>query len=126
MLQKDCPCAKECHEALNRLAAACAGKVRFVGLVDGDGRAAESLARSAELRFSVLPDPKRARIRALGGHEALDLRLVGSDGRVLARWDGLCRANVAALVDAARAGLGIDVSLDLSPFTVTPKLGCAY
>ncbi len=126
LLQDGCPCAKECHLALNALAGACAGRVRFVGMVDGDAEAARGLARAAELRFPVLPDPRKAEIHALGGREALDLRLVGTDGRLLGRWDGLCRSHVAALVDAVRARTGADVSLDLSPFTVTPKMGCEY
>ena len=125
-LQNGCPCARECHVGLNALAAACAGRVRFVGLVDGDAQAARRLAREAELRFPVLPDPRLGTIRKLEGHEALDLRLVDGRGRIVGRWDGLCRASVAALVDAVRRTTGRDASLDLSPFTVTPKLGCAY
>ncbi len=125
-LKDGCPCTKECHVALNALANACRGRIRFVGLLDGDVKKASTLAREAGIRFPIVPDPKLGAIRWLKACEALDLRLIGKDGRVAGRWEGLSRSNVASLVESVRHETGFDVDLDLTPFTVLVKKGCGY
>ena len=126
MLKEGCPCVRECRTQLNAMAGACRGKIRLVGVVDGDEAKASALQKDAGLVFPILADPNAKTIRALGGHAALDLRLVGRDGKVAGKWDGLSRANVAALVEAVGRTTGKDVSLGLEPFTVLTKIGCAF
>ena len=126
LLKEACPCVRECRVALNALAQACRGKVRFVGIVDGDSAKARAIARGAELSFPVLADPRRTAIRALRGRNALDLRLIGRDGRVAAGFSGLSRANVAGLVDSVRTLTTKDISLELDSFTVLTKTGCPF
>ena len=126
LLRDGCPCTRECRPMLNALADACRGRVRFEAVLDADEAHAERLRSGAGLRFPVLPDPKGARIRALGGKEALDLRLVGTGGGVLGAWEGLSRANVAALAARLRETKGILIRVDPTPFTTLPKLGCEF
>lgn len=126
LLKDGCPCAQECHVALNALAVVCRGKIKFVGLVDGDVDKARLLRKSAGLNFPVVADPKSLMIRSLRGHEALNLRLLDAQGKPVGGWNGLNRSNVSALVDAVRNHVGADIALDLGPFTELPKIGCAY
>lgn len=111
---------------LNALADACRGRVRFEAVLDADAAHAERLRREVGLRFPVLPDPKRTTIRALEGKQALDLRLVGTSGGALGAWEGLSRANVAALATRLRETKGIVIAVDPTPFTTLPKLGCEF
>ena len=125
-LKDGCPCAQECHLALNTFAKACKGKVRFIGLIDADERRAKSTAREAGLEFSVIPDPRGTLLRSMNAKKALDLRLLNRRGELVACRNGLSRGNVASLVDAIRSFTGVDVSLDLTPFNQLPKIGCSF
>ena len=126
LLKDGCPCTRECRAELNLLAHVSRGKVRFLGLLDAGAGSAKALAKEAELEFSVLPDPKRTAIGRLSGTEALDFRLLGAGGKVIGRWNGLSRTNVALIARAIGKASGQPVKIDLSPFTVLTKYGCAY
>ena len=126
LLKEGCPCTRECHAELNLLAGACRGKLPFFGLLDAAPSAAKLLVRDAELAFPVIPDPKLTQIRRLDGRAALGFRLVGSDGKLLGRWDGLSRANVAAMVTGVRRATGLSLVVDVNPFTVLTKIGCEF
>jgi len=126
LLKDGCPCTRECRLQLNILAEACKGKIKFFGVVDSAGKKAETLIKEANLNFPLLPDPKALTIRTFKGHEALDLRLVGKDGKLIGSWDGLSRENVAGVSAKIYAETGITIDCDVSFFTTLPKLGCRF
>lgn len=106
-IKDGCPCSVAAESFFNGLHASYRGRVRFVGVIDGDASVARRWAATNGVPFPIVPDPQLELMHAYGATNSAYVALIDRDGRLDGFWPGY---SVAMLHDlnsriAALSGL---------------------
>ena len=122
-----CPCSVSAEPYWNSLHAAYNGRIRFLGVIDGDAAVARAWGTHNGVPFPILPDPRGQIIRSYGAENSAYVALIDREGRIDAFWPGYSSAMLSALNGriAQLAGLA-ESSFDVSDAPEELYSGCPF
>jgi hypothetical protein len=126
-IKRDCPCSVDAQPIFNSLARHYEGKVRFVGVVDGDILAARKWVANNPSAFPVVADPSLAIVHAYRAKSSVYSALVSKDGRVEHLWPGYSIEMLKEMNRDLAALVGEKVrEFDTAYAPVAKTSGCAF
>lgn len=126
-LKRGCPCSAKLQAALQRVAEACQGAVRFIGVIDAEVADAAEYVRTSEVPFPVLADGDLAIIRNFGATHGGYVALVNPRGEVAALWPGFSGEMMQDLCRRITAVTGMSLSpLEFVELPGALTTGCPF
>jgi peroxiredoxin len=126
-IKEGCPCSIEAQPVFNKLSEAYKGKVAFLGVINGDGKVAQEFAKTNEMAFPVLPDPKLEIVKPYGAERSVYVALVAQDGKIDKLWPGYSKTMMSEMNERIAHLAGIPpktVDFQLVPNKMTS--GCLF
>ena len=87
-IKDGCPCSVSAEAYFNQLHAAYRGKIRFVGVIDGDPKTARKWGAIQGVPFPIVPDPKLDLMQSYGATNSAYVALIDRAGRIEEFWPG--------------------------------------
>ncbi|MDB5350928.1 MAG: resA 17 [Planctomycetota bacterium] len=87
-IKDGCPCSVSAEAYFNQLHAAYRGRIRFVGVIDGDRKLARKWGALNGVPFPILPDPKLTLMQSYGATNSAYVALIDRDGQIEEFWPG--------------------------------------
>jgi len=126
-IKDGCPCSVGAQSYFNALHALYGGRLRLLGIVDGDANLARRWTSANHVPFPMLPDPDLTTTRGYGATNSAFVALVGRDGRIDALWPGYSADMLRDLNRRAAAQAGLpELSIDTSDAPDDLYSGCPY
>ena len=122
-----CPCSIESQPFFNRLASGYAGKVAFLGVIDGPKHVASKYRDDFKVPYPMLLAEDGAVFRAFRSGRSVYTTLVGTDGTVLRQWPGYSKGMLGELnADLAQFTSSSHINIDLSMAPDKLNSGCDF
>ena len=106
-IKDGCPCSVAAEPYFQRLYHLYRGRLRLVGVIDGDAAVARAWAREQKSPYPILTDPDLAIARAYGAKGSAYVALVTPAGRVERLWPGYSQSMLRQLGARAAALAGV-------------------
>ncbi len=110
-IKDGCPCSVSAESYFNNLHALYGGRLRFLGVFDGDAAKARRWASLQGVPFPILPDPKVELTQRFGVTNSAFVALIDSSGKINSLWPGYSSSMLKDLNRRAAGLAGIKEEL---------------
>jgi peroxiredoxin len=103
-IKDGCPCSVSAETYFNTIHSLYRGRLRFLGVIDGDANVARRWGSIQGVPFPILPDPKLEIAKQYGATNSAFVALINKSGQVEELWPGY---SVSMLKDLNRRAAGL-------------------
>ena len=106
-IKDGCPCSASASPYFNALNTLYGGRLRMLGIIDGDAEVARRWGSANRVTFPILPDPRVEIAKSYGATNSAFVALVDREGRIDELWPGYAASMLHELNRRASALAGL-------------------